>query len=234
MFNDETVQTRFTLALRGYDRDEVEAHLTSLQKRLDAAEAALVEAERLTSQRAADGSGPPTLDDIGHNIAEVLRAAQEQAERIREAAAGAADDVRAGAERDAAGVRSDAEGAAAEIRRAAAEEVAAIRVDAQARVDQQLEEACSEADRLTAAAAAEHEAAHQLRVKAEHDRELAVAAVVAARDQADRIIETAYADARRRVEELAVELTTVLAGQPGGHQGTEHAETEAASDDATP
>lgn len=256
MFNDETMETRFTLALRGYDRDEVEVHLSSLQEQLEAAEATLIQAEegrdelseklaasnreaadlraalhagphqgeevaeargriaelqlRLDQQEAGAAPRAPNLDDIGHNIAAVLRSAQEQADRIREAATSAAESIRSGAEHEATEVRNAAEVTAAEMRRAAADEVTTIFTEAQSKADVQLEEACAEADRLTASAAAEQATAHQLRAKAEHDRELSASALAGARDEADRIIEAAYGEALRRVEALSGEREQLL------------------------
>lgn len=275
MFNDESVQSSFTLALRGYDRDEVESHLKSLQQQLDAAQTALVGAkegraemgEELAASRreAAElralldaarreageelvearadiaelqrqlavedetdaASRPLTFDDIGHNIAEVLRVAQDQADQIRDTATRAADDIRAEAETESAAARSDAELAAAEILRTATDEVAAIRADARSQADRQLEEARTEADRLREAAATEEAAALELREKAERDREQAATTLAGAHEDGDRIIQAAYDEARRRVDDLtdererlldqlrslAFELDRVLAGE---------------------
>jgi DivIVA domain-containing protein len=233
VFNDETAPTRFTLALRGYDPEEVEAHLASVQEQLDALQAEVLESkhthigvvEELANsrrevaelqdkleahERGQDSSSSVALDDIGHRIAEILRTAQDQADQIRSAAEAAAEEIRTGAGVTATEIRDEARASAAELRRAAAEEAEAIIANAQSRADADTEQAQAEARRLTDSAATEESNARQLRVEADYDRGQAAAMLAAAHDDAERVVEQGRTIARLHLRELVDERDRLL------------------------
>ena len=95
----------FSLAVRGYDRQQVEDYVLRLSQDLqDTHERALAAEQRQAA------SGPGSFDDLGLHVAGVLQHAAQEAERIREEARAEADAARqtlaheeaaAGAHRDA-------------------------------------------------------------------------------------------------------------------------------------
>jgi DivIVA domain-containing protein len=102
-----------TSVRRGFDRDEVSAFLAEVA---EAYRGALEKAEQGPTEH-------PTFEQLGHEAASLLQAAQEgaeslrrrgeaEAESIRLAARQEADEIRAQGDRDAAGVRDGAAGEA--------------------------------------------------------------------------------------------------------------------------
>lgn len=162
MTDEVEPQSLFNLTLRGYERNQVEVKMASLQAHVEASEAD-VRSNRDERARLADELGaserevaalrdalddggdsgadvglvepqdssadstPPSLDDMGHHITEILRTAREQAAEIREAATQEAREILDRARSDAYRTRTDAETGAEECRRAADEEATALR-----------------------------------------------------------------------------------------------------------
>jgi DNA repair exonuclease SbcCD ATPase subunit len=180
MFNNQPVQSRFTLGVRGYDPTEVDAHVRALEDQSAALEAALAEAGKAAESRTGElaaarrevtelerlladlfeepGKEPrPPVEGIGRCIEAILRTSREQVEQLRHEARSVADvelqRARAEAERlaeEAAGQRADA----ARLRDEAETDRAQARVErdeAQRELDQARERAREAAQELQAA-----------------------------------------------------------------------------------
>ncbi len=90
----------FKPSRRGYDRDEVDAYVTQLQRQIR---------ELQTIQQSPDAAVRDALERVGDEVADVLKQAHATAEGIVGAARREAQDHRDKAERDAAHVVSVAE-----------------------------------------------------------------------------------------------------------------------------
>ncbi len=135
---------QFARVRRGYDPDQVRDYLHQVAEHLDRLEAQLREA-RLEAEAALHPQPAPKADpyrDLGNRIADLIRAADEQAEKLRHDAAEEAERVLAEARADADRVRLDAQAKAEEAR---------------ASGDRALAEAREEADRAIYGLAARRE-----------------------------------------------------------------------------
>ncbi|HSJ70236.1 MAG TPA: DivIVA domain-containing protein [Acidimicrobiia bacterium] len=203
---------RFDVALRGYERSQVEAYLGELADRIEALESdrdderanapalGISEAEALAYE----------LDTIGSDIGEILEAARDAAEGIRSRASA-----------DANAWRADAESSSEAMIRQATEASEAMRSDAWSEGSAMLRTARAEADSIVAAAKeealfvraeAEREAIH-LTGDARRDREESIRT---ARVEADQIVDAARFEseavlsAARQQAELAQERARAL------------------------
>jgi DivIVA domain-containing protein len=219
---------RFSTALRGYDRAQVDRFVAELTGRLQALE----EERQDLARRLIEAGAAPSRDlrrefeTVSQEVRQVLELAWDAAEGIRERASqdseqwraeaeSAVDEQRSRARAEAEGLRADAWSAAEELLRQAQLEAEGLRQQAQQ-------------DSLTARAQAEREA-HRLAGSARRDSEDELRAarmeaermLVEARVQHDEIIETAHKEAQTaqeraralegRRKELMEELETARA-----------------------
>jgi DivIVA domain-containing protein len=219
---------RFSTALRGYDRAQVDRFVAELTGRLQALE----EERQDLARRLIEAGGAPSRDlrrefeTVSQEVRQVLAQAWDAAEGIRERASqdseqwraeaeSAADEQRSRARAEAEGLRGDAWSAAEELLRQAQLEAERLR--------QQVQQ-----DSLTTRAQAEREA-HRLAGSARRESEDELRAarmeaermLVEARAQHDEIIETAHNEAQTaqeraralegRRKELMEELETARA-----------------------
>jgi DivIVA domain-containing protein len=141
----EIPHKQFTVVLRGYDRDEVDQFLAQVE-----------EAVQDLAERAAERPSPGHVADwLGGEVAAVLSAAEDAANKVRTEANDAAARVRAQAESDVreAGASAEAARSHAQRTRDEAEEAAAeIRLKAQEEAERILREARLVAERIENAA----------------------------------------------------------------------------------
>lgn len=204
----------FTIALRGYDKDEVDAYLESLAEEQRTLTEALREAERKTAAEADEYS------KLGDYVGAIARSVTEAAEAIRNEAAEQASLVRAEAEHHAAEIRAEAERElnAAQQRKSEIEQEAtllrshaeheAAQMRAEAAEEQENAHRMMEAARELQQAAERHaserresieEALSEARRAAAEEREAAGALRASAEQEAARILEEA-AQVRRNAE----------------------------------
>ncbi len=203
---------RFDVALRGYERSQVEAYLDELADRIEALESdvggglsnapalGISEAEALAHE----------LHTIGTEIGVILEAAREAAEGIRTRAAADADAWRAEARSSSDAMVSEATEASESMRADAWNEGSAMLRTARAEADSIIAAAKEEA--LFVRAEAEREAIH-LTGDARRDREESIRT---ARVEADQIVDAARFEseavlaAARQQAELAQERARAL------------------------
>lgn len=203
---------RFDVALRGYERSQVEAYLGELADRIEALESdrddgranapalGISEAEALAYE----------LDTLGNDIGEILEAAREAAEGIRTRASADADAWRADAESSSDAMIREATEASESMRAGAWNEGSAMLRTARAEADSIIAAAKEEA--LFVRAEAEREAIH-LTGDARRDREESIRT---ARVEADQIVDAARFEseavlaAARQQAELAQERARAL------------------------
>ncbi|MDQ3895717.1 MAG: DivIVA domain-containing protein, partial [Actinomycetota bacterium] len=100
----EIENKRFLVALRGYDKEEVDAFLRAVAESHAEALHALEQARNGQVPAAADDP----FDDLRDDVAEMARVAGEAIREVRTAADRRAEEARAVAEADAARVRAEA------------------------------------------------------------------------------------------------------------------------------
>lgn len=127
----------FTLAVRGYDRRQVDEYLRRLTGDLDDAHARALAAEQ---RRQAPSGG--SFAELGPHVANVLQRAAEEADQIRRDAAAYAEQVRAQAERAAEDLTALAGSEAA----TATAQRDALLTEARSRADELLQRAQRHAD----------------------------------------------------------------------------------------
>lgn len=176
---DDITSRQFLIALRGYDRDEVDSFL----RELAADYQNLLEAGPRAGDGGVDGAAAADpFEQLGSQVAAVIRSANESAEEHRAAAEREATEIRAAAERQAAEIRSAAEREAAGLRAAATED----------------------ANKTLEAAQGEFGAATEMRAAAEAE---SAAVLAAAQDQAAQIMQLS----RQREEEVRANAEQELA-----------------------
>ena len=129
----------FAVALRGYDRDEVDSYLRSLaeeHRRLN---------DELSSARR--GSAKP-YHGLGADMGDLLQHAKDAADQLTRAAEEEAARTRAEAEAAATATRDEADTAAATIREQAEADAAGTREQAEREADRRVEEASERVLRL--------------------------------------------------------------------------------------
>jgi DivIVA domain-containing protein len=214
----------FFVGLRGYDKDEVNAFLTEVAAELRSLQ------DELDEVRAGGGSGRgpaearDDFEDLGANVAAILRTAKESASAMVTDAEG-----------QAAQIRADAE-AYAEARRQAADEYAESKRhegdEAHAQATQRANEAQEHANRLV------HDAEERARIivaDGEARARQQVEALVA--DAAGRLAETSRRseELRARLAETAdeLQLAVMALGEPTGDpEGAVRAAVSSATDHA--
>lgn len=219
---------RFSSALRGYDRAQVDRFVAELGDRLQA-----LDEERQDLARRLIEAGATPSRDLRHEFESVSREVRQVLEQAWDAAEG----IRARASQDSEQWRAEAEAAADEQRSRARAEAEGLRGDAWSAAEDLLRQAQAEAEllrqqaqqeSLTTRAQAEREA-HRLASSARRESEDELRAarmeaermLVEARAQHDEIIETAHKEAQTaqeraralegRRKELMEELETARA-----------------------
>jgi len=170
-------QPQFDVALRGYDRTQVEDYLVAVQRALDGSERRAVEAERRAAalqeqvHPGTHSEAPqPDFTLLGERVTAILRLAEEEAAEL----------VRRGEER-AQGMLDEIQGQAESVRT----------------------EAANEANALRAEVSGAREEAEAIRAKARQEaEELLQRARWHAEDQAESIVAKAEAEARRVLAEV--------------------------------
>lgn len=122
--SDRDRQNRFETVVRGYDKHQVDDHIARLQQQLAAARTQLADARRDLTVARDDTAAlrqqlrpRPWHEQVSDRMTEILRLAQEEAERERNQAAQLAADVLARAQAEAGEVVTEARANAAELRR---------------------------------------------------------------------------------------------------------------------
>lgn len=166
---EEIADRRFTIALRGYDRAEVEEFLGQLAAELTQLSGLLTQPAALAPEVHAE------LDAVASEVGRILAAAKEAAEGLRTRAYADAGRWRQEAERDAESwrkeakeesdrLRGDSESFAARIREEATAEAERVAAEAAASASRVRNESAAEADRVRRQA---EEYAARLREEAE-------------------------------------------------------------------
>ncbi|MBT8215282.1 MAG: hypothetical protein HKN74_09030 [Acidimicrobiia bacterium] len=182
----------FEIARRGYDRDQVDAHLGELRAELRKLHAQLADPSELPG----DGSYPEPiqeeLDRVSTEVESIVAAARQAAEGLRTRAAAEASRWRDEADADARRWRSEAEVESARVRDEAAADSQRLLDDAERDVAKQRADADAYAARVREEADA----------YAQQTREVAEAAAAQVKEEAD-----AYAaQVRRAADEESAEV----------------------------
>lgn len=141
---DAIVARSFTRGRRGFDTDEVRAHLLAIAEQVRVLQTRNAELERRlsTAEAAAAQAQPAELDThevarlLGEETARVLETAREAADEMRAKASEYREQVMGEAGREAATARAEAESHAERVRTAADEEAAATRETAENYADE--------------------------------------------------------------------------------------------------
>jgi cell division septum initiation protein DivIVA len=157
----ESVSPRFTTVLRGYDPDQVHEYIMALVGRTESLENELEEAreQRDSARRRYQMARDDAYNQLGARMADFIRLADQQADRIRREA-----------ENEAKQQVSEARDLAQQMRREAEEETERLRLQA----EEVLQHAMSERDRLLGGLS--------------QSRELALAELSTARDHLSGIV----------------------------------------------
>ncbi|HEY9391229.1 MAG TPA: hypothetical protein VIR27_15865 [Mycobacteriales bacterium] len=213
----------FDVTMRGYDREQVEAHIARLDaelaaswqerekmaQRIKALERRLEELHLESQAMQQSVEEPPTLAGLGARMEKILRLAEEEANSHREEARAEAQQHRAGVEQESAKLRESAEKFAKETRASA--EAEAKKIVDQAR--SQAEQARLEADRDAASTREEAQAhfeavrARAAQAAADFETNLARRREQAERDHKSRTeaAEQQLAEMIKRTEQLRLE-----------------------------
>ncbi|HEY6423867.1 MAG TPA: hypothetical protein VIY28_11580 [Pseudonocardiaceae bacterium] len=193
----------FDVALRGYDKRQVDGRLHFLGSELAAAENALWAAQArvatlevtVNQERSRSDRGSPTVgSNFGERVEEILVLAEEEAREIRGQAHAAARDLVDQAKSQAGQVREAAAREADQTREAAAREAGQVREAAARAVVQIRQQAAREADQMCKAARAE-----------------AAQVVAQARLEADRLF-TAATEAAEQRDQVSMQELQRLSG----------------------
>ena len=210
----EEIKNRdFLVALRGYDKHEVE---TFLQEVAD--QYAELMAELVLARQGGASASPSAADpfvDLGDHVASVMRAATEAAEQRQSDSEREAASILAAAREDAEHAAAEARlelNAASELRAEAEREAAHLRATAREEVERMRNEARqmlhhAQHSRETA----EHEAAELREAALRHGREL--------RDRAEQTVLHFIESAKREIKET---VKQVLGGMERLQQGEQH------------
>lgn len=127
----EVRNVSFPVAMRGYDRQAVDAYVVQVNDLI----------AELDATRSPDAAVKRALESIGEQTGGILQRAQETAQEIVDRAESDAQQVRQDAERDAQSSRQDAERDAKSARQDAEREARSIREQAETRVSELQDEA---------------------------------------------------------------------------------------------
>lgn len=210
---DVSVNHGFDVALRGYDRRQVDDYLAQLESelatlrheresagdRVGMLEQRLeqLQVELQTAQRQVT-EFEPSYAGLGARVENILRLAEEEAKSLRADALANGDRVRAKAEEDARRMRADGEREAREVVGAADREAGQRRAAALAEAEALRTEAGKDAAAVRAEAASELEEARAKAAQAAKDFETTLSR---RRDQAEQELSTRLAEVERRLAE---------------------------------
>jgi cell division septum initiation protein DivIVA len=192
----------FDIVLRGYERRQVDEHLSTLVTDRMAAERKAGELEkqvaRVRAEYEASDHAEPNYATLGARVEKILRLAEEEARDLRAEADSAGEQTRAKAGEDAEAIRKAAE-AEAERRRS----------EAEANSEKMLEQAKVEAERIRTEAGNESQAkltsaeniVEEARAKAAQIATEVEAKLAKRREQAERDMATRQEVAERRLME---------------------------------
>lgn len=220
-FSPEEIKSKdFLVALRGYDKIEVETFLQEV-----ASEYADLRAE-VTLAREQGRPGPATAADpyaeLGDQVASVMRAAADAAAELRTETEREAASIRATAQEEAGRAAAEARlelDAASELRGEAEREAAQLRAAAREEADRTRNEARQVLDAAKEARATVEREAEELRDSAmRHEQDL--------RNKAEQAVAQLFVAAKQEIEEA---LRQVL----GGCEGLQRAEQSSLSFTAT-
>jgi cell division septum initiation protein DivIVA len=213
--SDVGLNRRFDLALRGYERSQVESYLANIEaenatlrhgRDVAADRVAMLEqrleelhVELQTAQRQV-AEFEPSYAGLGARVENILRLAEEEAVALRADASATGDRIRATAEDDAKRIRSDADREAKDIVTAAEREAGQRRSAALAEAEGARADAAKDAAAVRAEAASELEEARAKAAQAARDFETTLAR---RRDQAEQELSARLAAAEQRLTETS-------------------------------
>jgi cell division septum initiation protein DivIVA len=179
--NDQ--DSTFRVVLRGYEPAQVNRRLEELTAAVaqaaaqrDALAARLEAAERERSETAPVDVAPPTFEQLGGRVGQILTLAEEEADELRRTAAAEIAAERQRLEEETSRSRAEAERYSAETRSAAETEAARIIEDARRAADDRLDNAERDASARVQEAEAIHEEQRAKAVQSAADFETTLAA----------------------------------------------------------
>lgn len=185
------------------ENTKAEQHIADLAGRI-----AMLEDELATARAAKDRGVPPTFENLGARIGQILGLAQEEADELRSSAQSEADELLANAKQQAADAVSAAESTAAEARSRAELDAARTLEDAKQRADAVREEADAAAIARLEEAEAVYEAQRAQAAQASADFEKTLAE---RRTEAMQELDAALAQKNQQVELAEAQLNTARA-----------------------
>jgi DivIVA domain-containing protein len=216
---DQIRRREFVTTRRGYDPDQVREYLLQIAGQVEKLEAmareARLEADAAQRSQAETPKADP-YEQLGQRVAELIRSAEQEAERIRREARDEAEQITREARTDADRVRLDAQAKAEEAR----EEAERALREARDRADRTLAGLTTRRDALVGQLAAMQErllgVARELEVAIDRDESSPV------------VIEEAPASSRREGEEIpaAARARSGEGGETGAAQEPSAASTE--------
>ena len=193
----------FEVVMRGYNKRQVDDyvlqcqhHIRDLAQRLALAEQEVDRIRVDSATQLQKASSKPVHEEVSERLAQILRLANEEAERERAVAADEIAALRAQTLAETQGLREQAQAESDEVRRQAVAETEDVRAQAASETDALRERVAAEAQALREQA--EAQAAHEL----EQARLEAERVLTEARDAAEQDVAQAHAQARD-VEESA-------------------------------
>src|SRR5262249_47891119 len=149
-FDDDLPHPPFSQKMRGYDQDEVEAHLREVDVRFrDIRQSYQASQQEIAYlHRQMQEQERPTYSGLGSRIEQLLRLAEEQRDEILQEARTDAAQLMASAKVDAAELRAGAENETAELRAIAKRETDEQRGSAEREANSIRSSARNEADEL--------------------------------------------------------------------------------------
>ncbi|MEE8490570.1 MAG: DivIVA domain-containing protein [Acidimicrobiia bacterium] len=208
----------FDVALRGYDRQQVDEHLASLQAELKRLRERVAQPGEIPGDGSYSDEVRVELETVSAEVEAIVSAARDAAEGLRRRAATEATRWRDEADSDARRWRSEAEEESVRVRSEAEEASARLTSEAQAEVDKKRSDADTYASRVRGEAD----------VYSQHTREAAEAESTQVREEADvysqHIREAAEAESIQVREEARTDAAT--------WRGEAEAETRALREEA--
>ncbi|MEE9534754.1 MAG: DivIVA domain-containing protein [Acidimicrobiia bacterium] len=212
----------FDTALRGYDRQQVDEHLASLQAELERLRERVAQPGEIPGDGSYSDEVRVELETVSGEVEAIVSAARDAAEGLRRRAATEATRWRDEADSDARRWRSEAEEESARVRSEAEEASARLTVEAQAEADKKRGDADTYASRVR----------EEADVYSQHTRETAEAESTQVREEARTDAATWRGEAEaetRALREEADSHTTELRESAEADSERMRAESEAAA-----
>ena len=202
----------FEVVMRGYNKRQVDDyvlqcqhHIRDLAQRLALAEQEVDRVRVDAASQLEKASSKPVHEEVSERLAQILRLANEEAERERAVAADEIAALRAQTLAETQGLREQAQAESDEVRRQAVAETEDVRAQAKAETEALRERVGAEAEALRQRA--EAEAAHEV----EQARLEAERVLTEARDAAEQDVAQAHAQARGVEDSARVEAERLAA-----------------------